>query len=187
VISGSAICATPAADGRRNDDPVSFAQIAHGFASLLHDAYGFMAENAAFLYARKGPADKVQIGSADRAGCNANDCVGWLLDFRFRNGFESDVADATKDNGFHRVSPGREWRGLDVRPMRAIASDAGSIAIGDLECRRWTAWAKDVSMKRRCTSAGTTNSAMRSMKPLEIAVDGCQRAREFEGPDSIFS
>ena len=48
---------------------------------------------------------EMKIDTADCAASKTSDRIGGLSDFRFRNGFDNNVADAAIGEGSHRILP----------------------------------------------------------------------------------
>ncbi len=114
VIAGAAVRARAAADRRRHDDAVAHAEVAHAFAELFDNADTFMAEDRARHHAWHRAAHHVQIGPADRARRQANDCVIRLTKLRLRDVVQGYLTDVMPHYSLHdsvlRPRAGRQTR-----------------------------------------------------------------------------
>src|SRR5690348_11764175 len=94
-----------------------------------------MAQNAALLHAGKCSAKKMQVGAADRAGRNAHNRVGRLLNFRLGHVLQGDITDAAKNDGFHRNSPFPELDLIGANSACGPQADTASFKNSDAKAR----------------------------------------------------
>jgi len=80
VVTGAAVRARAAADGRGNHHAV-----AHVVAELLDDADPFMAQDSAGFHPAEGAPDHMQVGAADGTRGQPHDSVGRILQRGFGN------------------------------------------------------------------------------------------------------
>ena len=66
-----------------------------------------MAENVAALHRWLIAVEQMQVGAADRAGRNLDDCVARMLNLGIRNGVDADVAFSVPTKCAHCVSLSR--------------------------------------------------------------------------------
>ena len=118
VVAGTAIEAVSAGDGGGNHDAIAGFKVAHGASDLLDDAKTFMSQNGSRFHSRHGAADHVEVSAANRAGCQPDNRVIWLLNLRVRNVFQLNVADTAKHYRFHESSL---WL-FSFKTLRAVAS-----------------------------------------------------------------
>ena len=72
----------PAADRERNYDPIADCKGSDSGSEFDHLAHIFVTENVATLHGRLIAVQKMEVGTADRAGRDFNNRVARMLNFR---------------------------------------------------------------------------------------------------------
>src|SRR5262249_58269169 len=88
VVACPAVGTVTAGDGGWDDDAVTGDEVGHVPTHLLDHADPLVAQDGAGLHAGHGPADHVQVGSADRAGGQPHDRVAGVADARLGDVFQ---------------------------------------------------------------------------------------------------
>jgi hypothetical protein len=99
----SAVEASAARDGERHDHAVAFADLAgiHVRTKFFDNAHRFVAEDVAGLHEGDEAINKVQVGTADSGGRDADDGVAAVEERRVRNVFDPYLVRGTPNEGFH--------------------------------------------------------------------------------------
>ena len=80
---------------------VSNVQVSDIRAKRFNNTNAFMSQDCTRNHAAKGATYHMQVGTANGAGCEADNSVGWLFDLWFGNIVQSDITDSMKNYCFH--------------------------------------------------------------------------------------
>lgn len=98
--------AVPARHLERNDNPVADGDRVDLGANLKDDAHRLVTKDVPFPHERTKGFVQMQVGSADVGACDADNCVGGLLDPGIGDIADPDVALAVPSHCLHRFSIG---------------------------------------------------------------------------------
>src|SRR5947209_8691758 len=101
VIPRAAVGAVAATNGRRHDYTISWFEVAHRSPNFFYHSNAFMPQDGAGGHAGHGSSNHVQVCPADGAGGQPDNRIVRLVNFWFRNVFQSNVTHSSKDNSFH--------------------------------------------------------------------------------------
>src|SRR5690606_28039710 len=104
VIAGPAVGAVATGNGGGDDHPVAHLQVAHIGAQGFDDADALVPEDSAWAHTADAATDKMQVGTADGRGGQADNGIGGLMQYRIRYLFQAYVTDIVKNDGFHPLS-----------------------------------------------------------------------------------
>ena len=100
--------AVPAGDGEGDDDAVAGLEVGDSGAYLLDDAHRLVSDNVALVHEGHEDLVKVQVGTADSGGSDADNGVGGFDDLRVGNFLDGHGAFRLPGQGFH-------WKPFKVR------------------------------------------------------------------------
>src|SRR3954469_10063110 len=84
--------AFPAGDRERHNHAVTDLKFLVLWTNLNHLTHVLVAEDVALFHRRDDAAINVQVGTANGASSDLDDCVAGMLDLGIRNGLAPDVA-----------------------------------------------------------------------------------------------
>jgi hypothetical protein len=102
-VTGPAVRAPAAADGRGDHHAVAGSEVPDVAAELFDSADRLVAENGPRAHTRHRPADKMQVGAADRAAGDPYDRVRPIEQLGLCDLLEADLAYALPDDSLHRT------------------------------------------------------------------------------------